>query len=189
MLRETKSRDQNYEYPSGRNVIIVGTTLVIVLVMMVMSLNTLETTNDVSVIKPVPENYNPYQKLYDEMLAPTVKISSASGTGSGVIINTPLTPPRLGRDSTVIALNRGDVIILTAAHVVGNNTSVTVTVYSYGSSTACSALDKSSYSISASVVITDTNKDLALLRLKPNIQETGRHALALIFTHIFSLPG
>jgi S1-C subfamily serine protease len=144
MLREAKSRNQNYEFPSGRNVIIVGTTLVIILAITVMSLNTLEVIVEQRDIKVLPNDFNPYQELYDNLLKPTVKISSAGGIGSGVIIS--------ATDSTDW--------ILTAAHVVGNNSSVTVTFYSYISNTQTVLCD-----LRAFVVITDTNKDLALLRV------------------------
>ncbi|MBI4711815.1 MAG: trypsin-like peptidase domain-containing protein [Planctomycetes bacterium] len=78
---------------------------------------------------------NPYQESYEKMLYPTVRISTLSSTGSGVVI--------------------GD-YILTAAHVVSDCTEVQVEVYT----------DVTSLSLSAFVVITDTDKDLALLRFR-----------------------
>jgi S1-C subfamily serine protease len=153
MLRETKSRNQNDECSSGKNIIIVGSTLVIILAIMIMAVNTLETTSDVTVIKMLPADYNPYQKLYDEMLYPTVRIENDDGVGSGVIINMEYS------DHVAVALTRSmhSIFVLTAAHVVGNQSVVTVTLYSQNVIT----------SLSASVVITDTTKDLALLATDP----------------------
>jgi len=130
-----------------------------------------ERQSEVSVIKILPADYNPYQKLYDEMLYPVVRISTPQGVGSGVVID---------RSSFFVVRNSGETkyesrttnygYVLTAAHVVGNYSSVTVTLYSPDTIT----------SLSASVVITDTNKDLALLRLKPNTHPSGCHALAWV---------
>jgi S1-C subfamily serine protease len=129
------------------SVIIVSITLVIILAMTVMSLNTLEVITEQRDIKVLPNDYNPYQKLYDDLLAPTVRIENASGIGSGVIIS---------------ATGATD-WILTAAHVVGNNSSVVVTFYSYISNTQTVLCD-----LCAFVVMTDTGKDLALLRTQIN---------------------
>jgi len=112
--------------------------------------NTVEIPSEVSFIKLLPTD-NPYQALYDEMLAPTVRIESVSGIGSGVIIH------HKGTKNT-----EKSIYILTASHVVGNNTSVTVTIYSYISNTQTVLCD-----LRAFVVMTDTGKDLALLRINP----------------------
>jgi S1-C subfamily serine protease len=136
--------------------IILISTLVIILAITVMSLNTLEMTSDVTVIKMLPADYNPYQRLYNEMLYTTVRIESVGGVGSGVIIHHKDAPTKVGTPLRSAEINKWT-YILTAAHVVGNNTSVTVTIYSQNVIT----------SLPASVVITDTYKDLALLATDP----------------------
>jgi S1-C subfamily serine protease len=98
---------------------------------------------------PLPEGENPYQKEYDELLSPTVMIETLTGRGSGVII-----PHHKDTKDT-----KGYVYILTANHVVKNYTEVTVTIY-----TPLTPLFRGE-SLSASVVFTDTNKDLALLKI------------------------
>jgi len=90
------------------------------------------------------DSYTPYQDEYEKMLYPTVRITAGFSTGSGVII--PLSPP-LSKGET------GGFYILTAAHVVENQSVVNVEVY------------PSKIKIDAEVVITDTDKDLALLRI------------------------
>jgi len=133
-------------------------TVIVIFTIAVLSVNTREVITEERDIKLLSENYNPYQKLYDEMLYPTVRIESVSGIGSGVVINR----PEESRDSA--SLRRGaeeaekSIYILTASHVVGNQSVVTVTLYSQNIIT----------SLSASVVITDTIKDLALLRTQIN---------------------
>ena len=125
-----------------------------------------ETITDLPPIKILPADYNPYQSLYDEMLAPTVRISSASGIGSGVVIS--------HRDTEN---TEKSIYILTANHVVGNNTSVTVTVYSYISNTQASLCN-----LCAFVVVTDTNKDLALLRINPPVSPFVKGGLRGIYS-------
>jgi len=134
-----------------KNVVVAIIMGIVLTVVSVMPLNTVEVPSETWVIKPLPADWNPYQKLYDELLTPTVRIYSGSGIGSGVIINTPLTP-----------LTRGDIHVLTAAHVVGNNSSVTVTLYSYLNNKQSVLCE-----LCGSVAITDTNKDLALIRIPP----------------------
>ncbi|MBI4712966.1 MAG: trypsin-like peptidase domain-containing protein [Planctomycetes bacterium] len=75
---------------------------------------------------------NPYQELYEKLLYPTVRIQAGFSTGSGVVI--------------------GD-YILTAAHVVNDQSEVTIEVF-------YPALCE----LGAFVVITDTDKDLALIK-------------------------
>jgi len=82
-----------------------------------------------------------YQELYDELLRPSVLISTPNGRGSGVVITS--------TDKITY--------ILTAAHVVGDEASVKVTFYYYSPN----SIDTT---ITASVVATDTLKDLALIR-------------------------
>jgi len=91
---------------------------------------------------------SPTRKLYETMLYPCVRISSPSGIGSGVIIHR-----RDAKDA------EKSIYILSAAHVVGDYSAVTVTVYSYHRGDAEVAEE-----IQANVVLTDTTKDLALLR-------------------------
>jgi len=81
-------------------------------------------------------------RVYQEVLMPVVRIRAGTSTGSGVIIS--------------------DKHILTAAHVVGNNNKVQVIYYSYHQDTKAPSCLASC--LSAFVVMTDTNKDLALLR-------------------------
>jgi len=94
--------------------------------------------------KPQITQINPYQTEYEKMLYPTVRITAGFSTGSGVII--PLSPPLLKGET-------GGFYILTAAHVVDNQSVVNVEVY------------PSKIKIDAEVVITDTDKDLALIRI------------------------
>jgi len=96
---------------------------------------------------------NPYQKEYEQMLYPTVRITAGMSTGSGVIIET--------TDST----DKTQISIITAAHVVDNQNTVNIELYD-------------SRVISASVVITDTVKDLALIR----VETTDSHRLTQIYT-------
>lgn len=95
-------------------------------------------------IKAVEPNPNPYHRLYEEMLYPVVRIETPEGVGSGVVIS------HRDTESTENAI-----YILTAAHVVGNNSQVTVEIYQ----------TVTPLSLSAFVVITDTSKDLALLNV------------------------
>jgi len=95
------------------------------------------------IIYPVRTQINPYQKEYEKMLYPTVMITSSSGTGSGVILD-------VTKVTTVTKVT--GCYILTAAHVVDKQSVVDIELYN-------------STVITASVVITDTVKDLALLRI------------------------
>jgi S1-C subfamily serine protease len=81
--------------------------------------------------------YTPYQDEYEKMLYPVVRITAGFSTGSGVIIETNQETKEL--------------YVLTAAHVLGNANTVDVEFFS------------PSVLRSATVVITDTLKDLALL--------------------------
>jgi S1-C subfamily serine protease len=131
-------------------VVIIGTCVVLFIacVLVIMPLELGEVPTTVSVIKPLPADYNPYQRMYDEMLYPTVRISSASGVGSGVIIH--------HRDTENTEKYN---YILTANHVIDNQRSVSVTFYTYSNTII------SETTITAFVVVTDTRKDLALLRV------------------------
>jgi hypothetical protein len=91
-----------------------------------------------TVIVLAKASYTPYQDEYEKMLYPTVRISTPSGVGSGVVI-----------DVTKVTKVTGCYII-TAAHVVDNQSVVNIELYN-------------STVITGTVVITDTNRDLALL--------------------------
>jgi S1-C subfamily serine protease len=103
--------------------------------------------SDIIIIRPLPVEDNPYQKEYDEMLFPTVMVETITGRGSGVVIN------RGGAEDA-----EKYTYILTAGHVVGKYSKVDVTFYDYNNTTF--------NTITASVVLTDTNKDLALLEIR-----------------------
>ena len=87
------------------------------------------------------EALNPYQQLYEDMLYPSVRITTDDGIGSGVIIS-------YHGDTE----NTENIYILTAAHVVGDEALVSVELFD------------SAKTLPAFVVATDTGKDLALLR-------------------------
>jgi len=118
-----------------------------IIALAVTAVNTVEIQSDVSFIIILPAG-NPYQSLYDEMLYPTVRIESESGIGSGVVINLDADKRRLTQT-----------YILTANHVIENQKSVSVTFYTYTNTII------SKTTITAFVVITDSNKDLALLTI------------------------
>jgi S1-C subfamily serine protease len=126
-----------------RKLVVIGLVVIVISIVSVMPVNTLEKVTDLPPIKMLPVDYNPYQRLYDELLYPTVRINTKDGIGSGVVIS--------ATDSTDW--------ILTASHVVENYSAVTVTFYSYRRGAEVAE------EIQGSVLITDTNKDLALLRV------------------------
>ena len=112
---------------------------------------TTETTENTEILivdlsKSLPEN--PYQTEYERMLYPTVRIKTLNSTGSGVIFH------RRGAEDA-----ENTIYILTAAHVVGNESTVTVEFFSHQDTKT-----PSSSCLSAFVAITDTAKDLALIK-------------------------
>ena len=146
-------------------VVIIGTCVVLFVacVLVLMPLELGEIQSEVSIIKMLPADYNPYQRLYEELLKPTVRISSASGIGSGVVIPSyKLQDTSYKLDNLKPVTFNSVTYVLTAAHVVENQSIVTVTFYSYnqpdksGNYSSCLIYE-------ADVVMTDTNKDLALL--------------------------
>jgi len=128
------------------------------------------TETEITVIKAPDKDRHPYQQEYEEMLYPSVRITTATGVGSGVVIKG-LRAERLkgSKDNpeTLEHLNI-EAWILTAAHVVGNESTVQVEFFHHRDT-------KDTEEIQASVVITDTNKDLALLT-------TNAHELTRIYS-------
>jgi len=108
---------------------------------------------------------NFYFKEYREMLAPTTRITTEQGNiGSGVVIELGVGSSALGvqtqdprlREPQFLPL-RGmtqDAYILTAAHVVGDESTVTIEFFYPAAA-----------EIEGTVIITDTYKDLALIRI------------------------
>ncbi|MFH1227146.1 MAG: serine protease [Planctomycetota bacterium] len=94
----------------------------------------------IDLTKQLPNN--PYQTEYEKMFYPTVRISTGNATGSGVIIS------HRGSEDT-----EATVYILSAGHVVGDNSTVTVEFFY-----------PENIKIEATILLTDTTKDLALLR-------------------------
>lgn len=92
----------------------------------------------IEIVKAPGQPRHPYQDEYERMLYPTVRITAGYSTGSGVIF--------YRKD----AKEEDNIYILTAAHVVEDESEVTIELYN-------------STIITASVIITDTSKDLALL--------------------------
>jgi hypothetical protein len=120
------------------------------------------------VITYTQPNPNPYHKLYEEMLYPVVRITSPEGTGSGVVISYKLkvTSSELKPETSNL---KPETWILTAAHVVGDYSSVMVEFCHEDTKT-----------LSAVVVITDTNKDLALLRIHNSSLITHNYPARLV---------
>ena len=104
---------------------------------------------EIEIVKAPGQPRHPYQDEYERMLYPTVRISSPSGTGSGVVISN---TNHTNRDE----LTRID--ILTAAHVVEDENTVNLELYD-------------SSIITGTVIITDTVKDLALIRVICGIRD------------------
>jgi S1-C subfamily serine protease len=104
-----------------------------------------------TVTQPVPPDY---EALYHDLLYPSVRITTSEGIGSGVIISHRVTE---GTENTIY--------ILTAGHVVGNEALVSVELFG------------STESLPAFVVLTDTGKDLALLRCASGVV---RHASVFV---------
>ncbi len=114
-------------------------------VMCDMGYNTVKIPDSVEVVivKAYSKPRHQYQDEYERMLYPVVRISSPSGIGSGVVIS------------------NTETYILTAAHVVEDQSVVDIEFYD-------------STVITASVVITDTSKDLALLQPQINTDDTDK---------------
>jgi S1-C subfamily serine protease len=119
----------------------------------------------VTIIKVAEPDPNPYHRQYEEMLYPTVRIETPDGVGSGVVIS--------HRDT------EAETYILTAAHVVGDAGKVTVEFFSHQDT-------KTQSNIEANVLITDTNKDLALLRVLCDSVATAKLAPRDYTPYIFT---
>ena len=132
-----------------KRLMLIGLGLVLVFLAPI-ELNTYDKETE-TVIVLSNGSYTPYQDEYEKMLYPTVRITTPSGTGSGVIFH------RKDAENTIY--------ILTAAHVVGNESIVNVEFYHK---------DTKSTKIDASVIITDTAKDLALIKPQINTDSTDK---------------
>ena len=163
---KTKLKVTSYELHVF-GIVAIGICLVIVsCVLGFLASDSASTGINLPVIKPLPADWNPYQRLYDELLAPTVRISSPSGIGSGVIIQGyKLQDTSCKLDNLKPVTSNTVTYVLTAAHVVENYSDVSVTFYSY--SHQDTKTPSNSLCLSAFVVMTDTNKDLALIRIPP----------------------
>lgn len=126
---------------------------------------------------PAVVNPNPYHSLYEEMLYPTVRISTPSGTGSGVVISYKLQVTSSKPETSNL---QPETYILTAAHVVGDESRVTIEFFYPATA-----------QIEAMVIITDTNKDLALLRALCDSVATAklapRNYTPYLFTPVYAV--
>lgn len=119
--------------------------------------------NEIVIVKaPSKEPRNPYQTEYEKMLYPTVRITVGFATGSGV----------------VVTINE-ETYILTACHVVDDESIVDIELYD-------------STVITASVVISDTTKDLALLKptglsIPYSAQLAPRNYTPYLFTPVWAV--
>jgi len=99
------------------------------------------------VFKAQDKQINPYQEEYQKLLYPTVRIEAGNSTGSGVVI---------GNDECGFR-NAEYNYIITAAHVVNDNSLVFVYFFDYAGNSSLEI---------GWVTITDTQKDLALIKVK-----------------------
>ncbi len=105
-----------------------------------------------------PISQDSYLAMTEQMVYPVVRVSTPSGCGSGVIIH--------HKDTKN---TKKEIYILTAGHVVGDESTVTVEIFTHPKPLLLEGI---------SVVITDTIKDLALLR----IETTDSHRLTQVYT-------
>ncbi|MFH1230735.1 MAG: serine protease [Planctomycetota bacterium] len=106
------------------------------------------------VFKAQDKQINPYQEEYEKLLYPTVRISSPTGTGSGVVISYKLKVTSYELKPETCNL-QPETFILTAAHVVGDESKVEIEFFTTKNT-----------KIDAEVLITDTDKDLALIKIR-----------------------
>jgi len=130
------------------------------------------------VVVKAPEKRHPFQTEYEEMLYPTVRITAGFSTGSGVVISLEHRAKSIeDSDSKPYAL-RSTLYILTAAHVVEDQSVVDIELYD-------------STIITGTVVITDTTKDLALLcvsAVKPYFARLApRDYTPYLFTPVYTI--
>ena len=116
---------------------------------------------DEIVIVRAPETpRHPYQDEYERMLYPTVRITAGFSTGSGVVIS------------------HTQIYILTAAHVVEDETTINIELYN-------------ATVITGTIVITDTVQDLALIKpcglISYQAQLAPRDYTPYIFTPVYSV--
>src|SRR3989339_1074475 len=109
--------------------------------------DTENTEIEIVIVKAPEKPRHPFQTEYEEMLYPAVRITAGFSTGTGVAI---------------------DDYILTAAHVVGDESTVEIETTNEHGLTR----------INASVVITDTTRDLALLKPQINTDSTDKIYMA-----------
>ena len=144
------------------------------------------------IIVKAPIKQHPYQTEYEQMLYPTVRITAGFATGSGVIFETTHSlrsvqadEHRCTRCAPVGAPDHccakgTQIFILTASHVVEDETTVNIELYNLEV-------------ITGTVVITDTVKDLALIKPQINTDKiyTARLApesyQAYLFTPIYTV--
>ncbi|MEK7309312.1 MAG: serine protease [Planctomycetota bacterium] len=119
---------------------ILGIALIVLLGTSFYHRDTETTETEIVIIKAPEKPRHPYQDEYEKLLYPTVRITAGCSTGSGVVFTTEDTE------------NTEQIYILTAAHVVQDESSVTIEFFY-----------PVTKEIQATVVITDTAKDLALL--------------------------
>ena len=89
--------------------------------------------DEIVIVKAPGQPRHPYQDEYERMFYPTVRITAGFSTGSGVVIS------------------HTQIYILTAAHVVEDESTVNIELYN-------------ATVITGTVVITDTIRDLALIK-------------------------
>ncbi|HLD36377.1 MAG TPA: serine protease [Planctomycetota bacterium] len=116
----------------------------------------------VIIVKAPEKPRHPYQEEHERMLYPVVRITSDSGTGSGVIIAT--TDFAIAVSAEFTDEHRW-IQIITAAHVVEDQSVVDIELYD-------------STIITGTVVITDTVKDLALIKPEINTDKIYKARLA-----------
>ena len=103
--------------------------------------------NPINPLNPVVRN--PYQTEYEQMLYPCVRITAGFSTGSGVLFE------------TTDKHRWTQISIISAAHVVSDLNTVNIELYN-------------SIIITGTIVITDTDKDMALIQSKINTDFTGK---------------
>ena len=140
--------------------------------------------NYIEVVKAQGQPRHPYQDEYERMLYPTVRITAGFSTGSGVVISVPPgAPPSACSRPSLRSGERGaysveGITILTAAHVVEDETTVNIELYN-------------ATVITGTVVITDTIRDLALIKpsglMSYSAQLAPRKYTPYLFTPVWAV--